>query len=325
MRKKTALLTLLCASLVLAPCAQGAPAAGASAASVQASTPFEPARVSVSLSASASAASPLPAEEPALRAAGSGAAASPAAPEGSSASGETFAGAAASEASGAVASPEATESSVSGSAPLVAHEPELVSDRGEMLRLAAEILGVIVIVVLALLLFVRFRKSRRMNGVRNAQDEFWNPVKVVPFHKDSKPLPAGSDAEADPGLEAVSRTVDAVMAAEAEVKAGGQSSFEAAAAEAAKRMAEEKERAERGEAEEAEAQAPGRKVLDPQKALAELLEVKLALAENFISQGLLKQATELAQDVKKEKGPALGLEDLKARAAAVLERIGSVK
>ena len=207
----------------------------------------------------------------------------------------------------------------------MSHEPELVSDREEMLRLAAEILGAVVLAGLALLLFVRFRKSRRMNGVRNAQDEFWNPVKVVPFHKDSKPLPAGGDAEADPGLEAVSRTVDAVMAAEAEVKAGGRSAFEAAAAEAAKRMAEEKERAERAAGEEAEAEAPERKVLDPQKALAGLLEVKLAVAEDFISRGLLKQATELVQDVKKEKGPAPGLEELKAKAASVLERIGPAK
>lgn len=300
MRKKTALLTLLCASLVLAPCAQGSLAAGAAPASE---------KVSVSESASAS-----------LKAV---------APAASSAPVETAASHAAEAGLGVVAAPaassEATESAASGDAPLVSHEPELVTDREEMLRLTAEILGAIVIAGLALLLFVRFRKSRRMDGVRNAQDEFWNPVKVVPFHKDSKPLPAGDDAEAAPGLEAVSRTVEAVMAAEAEVKAEGHSAFEAAAAEAAKRMAEEKEKAERAAGEEAEAGGPERKALDPRKALAELLEVKLAVAEDFISRGLLKQATELAQDVKKEKGPALGLDDLKARAASVLERIGSAK
>lgn len=324
MRKKTALLTLLCASLVLAPCAQGSPAAGAAPASekVFASDP-----AAASLRAAAPAASPVPVEATASHAAGtgSGAATVPAVPEASQASGDPSAGPVASEAPAAATSPEATESAASGDAPLVAHEPELVTDREELLRLAAEILGVIVIAVLSFLLLVRFRKSRRMNGVRNAQDEFWNPVKVVPFHKDSKPLPAGGDAEADPGLEAVSRTVDAVMAAEAEVKAGGHSAFEAAAAEAAKRMAEEKERAEKAAGEEAEAEGPERKSLDPEKALAELLGVKLAVAEDFISRGLLKQAAELAQDVKKEKGPALGLPELKARAAAVLERIGSAK
>ena len=150
-----------------------------------------------------------------------------------------------------------------------------------------------------------------MDGVRNAQAEFWNPVKIVPFHKDSEQ----QRTEAG-GLEAVSRTVDAVMEAEARARRSPESAFDAAA-EAARRMAEEGPQQDPGSAAAELGAAP-----DAARALEAFLAVKLQVAGEFLERGLVAEARELAQDVRREPGAG---ERLKRQAAELLDRAGSAK
>ena len=149
-----------------------------------------------------------------------------------------------------------------------------------------------------------------MEGVRNAQAKVWNPVRIVPFHKDSEP----QRPEAG-GLEAVSKTVDAVREAEARARRSPESAFEAAA-EAARRMAGESPQQEMEEAAGPWA-AP-----DAGRALEAFLAVKLQVAGEFLERGLVAEARELAQDVRREPGAG---ERLKRQAAELLDRAGSAK
>ncbi|MCG5030400.1 hypothetical protein MAF45_02925 [Mesosutterella sp. OilRF-GAM-744-9] len=202
------------------------------------------------------------------------------------------------------ASPEApAAASAEASVPAVSHKPEPVAEE-PLPAWPFYAAGGAAVLVLALVLALRRRRHSELAGVRNAQTDFWNPIRFVPFHKDSKPLPqAGSGPE--PGLEAVDKTVEAVMKAEAE--------------ERLRRGGSEGESA-RESGSDGSGQAPvqtGR--IDPRRALVELLEAKVKLSRDFIARGAIKEARELAEDVRREPSAP---EPLKAEAREILRELG---
>lgn len=214
------------------------------------------------------------------------------------------------------ASAQASSAAASNPAaiPAVPHEPELVTESPADYSREMIAGGIALALLAAGGFWLRARRRRRVEDVRNAQDDFWNPMKVVPFRKDSQPLP-----QAEASLEAVEKTVEAVMQAEREVKEKGGDAFEAAALEAAKKMGEAKAQIE------AKAAAPkekpeARPALDPAKALSEYLTAQLDAAEDFARRGAVKEARELALEVRKERAAS---PEQKARAAAFVERLSS--
>lgn len=204
------------------------------------------------------------------------------------------------------ASPEApAAASAEASVPAVSHKPEPVAEE-PLPAWPFYAAGGAAVLVLALVLALRRRRHSELAGVRNAQTDFWNPIRFVPFHKDSKPLPqAGSGPE--PGLEAVDKTVEAVMKAEAEerLRRGGP---EGGAGP---------ESGPDGAGQEAETARAVR--IDPRRALVELLEAKVKLSRDFIARGAVKEARELAEDVRREPSAP---EPLKAEAREILRELG---
>lgn len=198
--------------------------------------------------------------------------------------------------------------------PAVPHEPELVTESPADYSREMIAGGFTLALLVAGGFWLRARRRRRIEDVRNAQDDFWNPMKVVPFRKDSQPLP-----QAEASLEAVEKTVEAVMQAEREVKEKGGDAFEVAALEAAKKMGEAKAQIE-AKAAAPEEKPEARSALDPAKALSEYLTAQLDAAEDFARRGAVKEARELALEVRKERAAS---PEQKARAAAFVERLSS--
>ena len=117
----------------------------------------------------------------------------------------------------------APASDVTQEIPAVPHVPVPVDQEEDSSWASYAALGA-AILMLALLWFMRRgRRNKKLEEIRNAQEELWNPVTVVPFGtRDS----AVKTEEA--GLKAVTDTVDAVMAAEKEASTGSSGIHEAA-------------------------------------------------------------------------------------------------
>lgn len=193
----------------------------------------------------------------------------------------------------------APASDVTQEIPAVLHVPVPVDQEEDSSWASYAALGA-AILMLALLWFMRRgRRNKKLEEIRNAQEELWNPVTVVPFGtRDS----AVKTEEA--GLKAVTDTVDAVMAAEKEASTGS-SGIHEAADNAAKSIA-----AIRGGLRSADESLPPARPelpkpekkedpLDPKTAYREMLASQLKLARDFLSRGAVDEARELATDVAK--------------------------
>ncbi len=202
---------------------------------------------------------------------------------------ETSGAPAASEAQSKLA-PESSAARASASAmaepPAVRHEPEPDTGRegGFPAGLAG---GVAVVAVLLAWLYFRRRSRAKVGEARDAQDAYWNPVKVVPFGKDEEK--GNPDA-----LTAVSKTVEAVMEAE-KGWPEGEAGMTAAAQSVLKGLEEFKEKA--GKA--------GDAPKDTEAAWRAMMRAWLDEARAFAAKGLTTEAREIAEEAAKGPDPEL--------------------
>ena len=170
----------------------------------------------------------------------------------------------------------APASDVTQEIPAVPHVPVPADQEEDSSWASYAALGA-AILMLALLWFMRRgRRNKKLEEIRNAQEELWNPVTVVPFGtRDS----AVKTEEA--GLKAVTDTVDAVMAAE--IRGGLRSADESLPPARPELPKPEKK------------EDP----LDPKTAYREMLASQLKLARDFLSRGAVDEARELATDEAK--------------------------
>ncbi len=173
--------------------------------------------------------------------------------------------------------------------PVPAEEDELPS------WLIPSAAGAALFALILLVLIWRRSRARRLQSSQDAKQEFWNPVKVVSFEKAEDRGPNEEEQKA------VEKTVDAVMKAEEELgRVGVAGDIMAGRPLDAAEVAEKEE-------------PP---LPDPETAYREMMAEQLAVAEKFASDGLLKEAAELASDIAKGKNP-----ELAAKARELLKKL----
>ena len=172
------------------------------------------------------------------------------------------------------------------------HEPELVEDEPAPWKWIAAAGAVLLLAGIGIQMS-RSRSRREKDDVREARDSFLNPVRVIRFHRDAAPK-----ATDEGGLQAVTKTVDAVMEAEQKAKGADAELMAQLAAGVAGKIAAQ-----------ASAEEPEAGPSPQEEALREMLASQLSLARDWQARGRAREARELASMIAKDKQAPAGIRE----------------